>query len=180
MAFIVPSKFSYGGCMKILNFIFCFLIGFNVFAKEGTPPMPEKSSHPDISAFFNAFNKDNIDLADHFYAADIVFEDPIVKINGLSDLKKYYAGMYKNVISIRFEFHDVITEGDRQVGIWTMHLRAKNLNGGEEVAVKGTSHVVYKDGKAVYHRDYFDMGAFLYEHIPVLGTVIRKLKELLH
>lgn len=166
--------------MKILSFVLCVLIAVPTIAKEGVIPMPEKKTLPDISAFFNAFNKDNIDLADQFYAEDIVFEDPIVQIKGLKDLKKYYAGMYKNVISIRFDFHDVITEGDRQVGVWTMHLRAKNLNGGEEVAVKGTSHVVYKDGKAIYHRDYFDMGAFLYEHIPVLGTVIRKLKELLH
>jgi hypothetical protein len=74
----------------------------------------------------------------------------------------------------------VITEGDRQVGIWTMYLRAKNLNGGEEVVVKGNSHVIYKNGKAVYHRDYFDMGAFIYEHIPIVGAIIRKIKSMLH
>ncbi len=163
--------------MKMLSFLLFFFLTLPSIAKDGVPPLPEKKSHPDISAFFNAFNKDNIDLADQFYAQDIVFEDPIVQIKGLKDLKEYYAGMYQNVISIRFEFHDVITEGDRQVGIWTMHLRAKNLNGGEEVSVKGSSHVLYKDGKAVYHRDYFDMGAFIYEQLPLLKSVIHQVKK---
>ena len=60
------------------------------------------SANPDIAKFFNEFGKDNIDLADSFYAEDIHFQDPIVDIKGLQPLKDYYAGLYKNVISIRF------------------------------------------------------------------------------
>jgi len=29
----------------------------------------------------------------------------------------------------------------------------------------------------IYHRDYFDMGAFVYENIPVLGSVVRYTKK---
>ena len=135
------------------------------------------AERPDIAKFFNEFSYDKIDLADTFYAEDVVFEDPLGKITGLKDLKKYYAGLYKNVISIRFEFSSVIRQGDEEVGIWVMYLKAKSLNGGEEIALKGNSHVRYNaEGKAIYHRDYFDMGEFIYEHVPVLGSIIRVVK----
>jgi len=161
----------------VVNLLLTFVCFFNFQIVQAEDVVP---ANPDIAKFFNEFGKDNIDLADSFYAEDIHFQDPIVDIKGLQPLKDYYAGLYKNVISIRFEFHDVITQGDHQVGIWTMYLRAKNLNGGKEVMVKGNSHVIYKNGKAIYHRDYFDMGAFIYEHIPVVGAIIRKIKSMLH
>jgi hypothetical protein len=81
------------------------------------------------------------------------------------------------VISIRFEFSSVIEQDDEQVGVWVMFLRAKGIKNGEEISVPGTSHIKYKNGKAVYHRDYFDMGAFIYEHVPILGSLINFIKS---
>ena len=133
---------------------------------------------PDIAKFFNDFSYQNIDLADSFYAEDVVFEDPLGRIEGLKGLKDYYRKLYKNVVAIRFEFSSVITQGNEQVGVWVMYLKAKGLNGGEEIALKGNSHVRYNEaGKAIYHRDYFDMGEFIYEHVPVLKNVIQIVKR---
>jgi hypothetical protein len=28
-----------------------------------------------------------------------------------------------------------------------------------------------------YHRDYYDAGSMLYEHIPLMGYAIRKIKK---
>jgi limonene-1,2-epoxide hydrolase len=176
----VPNSLTNGDGVFTMRTLFTIALLLMAQTSAASETTVKSTSHPDIREFFNKFSKDNIDLADEFYAADIHFEDPLVDIKGLPELKQYYAGLYKNVISIRFDFHDVVTEGDKQIGVWTMYLRAKNLNGGEEVAVKGNSYVIYKNGKAVYHRDYFDMGAFIYEHIPVLGAVIRKIKAMLH
>ena len=60
-----------------------------------------------------------------------------------------------------------------------MELRAKGLKGGERVLLDGTSHIRYggESGKVIYHRDYFDMGAFVYENIPVLGPIVRYTKK---
>ena len=40
----------------------------------------------------------------------------------------------------------------------------------------GCSHLLWHD-KVYRHRDYFDAGALLYEHLPVLGRVIAWLKR---
>jgi hypothetical protein len=53
------------------------------------------------------------------------------------------------------------------------------LNGGEPIAIEGNSIIKFggPEDKVVYHRDYFDVGAMVYEHIPVLGWGVRTVKE---
>jgi ketosteroid isomerase-like protein len=132
----------------------------------------------EIESLFNNFNKDTLDLADDFYDPDVIFLDPVVELRGRDALKAYYAGMYDNVTSIRFDFSGGIEKDDEAVAFWTMEVRARGLKGGEPLFLEGASHIRFggESGKAVYHRDYFDMGAFVYENIPVLGSIIRYTK----
>ena len=58
----------------------------------------------EIELLFNNFNSDTVHLADDFYDPDVVFRDPIVELRGRDSLKAYYAEMYENVTSIRFDF----------------------------------------------------------------------------
>ena len=130
-------------------------------------------------ALFNNFNIDTLDLADGFYDPDVVFQDPIVELKGRDRLKAYYADMYENVTSIRFDFSGGIQREEEVVVFWTMEVRAKGFKGGEPVLLDGVSHIKFggESGKAIYHRDYFDMGAFVYENIPVLGSVVRYINK---
>ena len=59
-----------------------------------------------------------------------------------------------------------------------MILSAPGLNNGEEVTLEGNSYIKFNENNLViYHRDYFDMGEFIYEHIPVLGWTLKKIKN---
>ena len=72
----------------------------------------------------------------------------------------------------------MISTGNKHVYVWLMKLKASGLKNGEEVQLHGTSVIHFNDNNLVdYHRDYYDMGEFIYEHIPVLGFVIRKSKD---
>ncbi len=131
-----------------------------------------------IHQVFNQLRADNLTILDSFYHPDVEFLDPIGKHQGLNSVKKYYENLYQNVQEIRFEKIDHIQEGNRHVYIWRMHLRASKLNDGKEVVVMGNSHIIFNQENLVsYHRDYFDMGEFIYDHVPVLGFVIKKVKE---
>ncbi|MBS1986069.1 MAG: nuclear transport factor 2 family protein [Bdellovibrionales bacterium] len=132
-----------------------------------------------VQQFFNALDKDHLNLVDEFYAPDVEFRDPIGALHGSAAVKKYYANMYRNVQSVRFDFSSDVAQGTEHVVAWTMTLVASSLNGGQPVVVDGVSHIRYdaRGEKVVYHRDYFDMGAFIYEHIPVLGFAVRKIRE---
>lgn len=132
-----------------------------------------------IEKFFNAFNRDTMYLVEDFYDPQVTFLDPIVTINGRDELRRYYEGMYDGVDSVSFHFKGEVRDGDDHVVFWTMVLATKKMNKGKPISVEGNSHIRFggKEGKAVYHRDYFDVGAMVYEHVPVLGGLTRYVKK---
>ncbi len=129
--------------------------------------------------FFENLRKDSMHLVEEFYDENVRFSDPIVNLTNRRQVKDYYVNLYANVESISWTFPDVVSEKDRCALAWTMTLRAKNFNGNRPVIVDGVSVIKFggRDGKAVYHRDYFDMGAFVYEGLPVLGGLVRFAKR---
>lgn len=131
-----------------------------------------------IRSAFNDLDKDTMHLLDDFYAEDVVFADPLGEISGLDDLRAYYEAMYRNVQRIRFDFTGEVAEGDTHVVVWTMTVEAKGLNRGRPVSIEGNSVIRFgEDDKVVYHRDYFDLGAMVYEHVPVVRFLVKKVKQ---
>lgn len=147
-----------------------------------TSPSPaEGSNGARALAFFRALSRSTMDEVDRFYAPDVHFEDPMVSLHGRDRMRAYYASIYRNDPQLRWEFDDLIEADDALALAWTMHLQVKGLAGGRPIAVAGFSRLHFdSEGQCRYHRDYFDMGAFVYEHLPVLGTVIGLVKRRLH
>lgn len=164
--------------MKFFIIAMMMLFSFFLYGQEKPLDLSAQRSLA-IRQVFNDLRASNTEILDSFYAQDIVFEDPLGQINGVNAMKAYYQAMYKNVQDIRFVFKDDAINGDRHLSTWVMYLRAKGLNGGEEVTVHGVSELEFQSESnlVIYHRDYFDMGEFLYQHIPVLGSVIRLVRK---
>jgi hypothetical protein len=144
---------------------------------------PEKSAgevqpRPLVPRFQEAFQdlrRDNLGMLDGIYARDLLFEDPLHRIEGLPALKTYFARLYDGVETIRFEFGDVLEGPGQAMLTWTMHMRHRRLRAGESLALPGASHIRFSD-RVHYHRDYFDVGALLYERLPVLGSLVRAVR----
>ena len=131
-----------------------------------------------IKYIFNTLRADNIEILNDFYASNTKFIDPIGTHEGIQSVKSYYKNLYSNVKHIHFKFNDLISTGSTHVLIWTMTLTAEGLNGGKPISLEGNSHIKFNEANLVtYHRDYFDMGEFIYEHIPVLGWTVKKVKS---
>jgi hypothetical protein len=130
-----------------------------------------------IKHFYNNSSKDNMTLVDQFYDQNIYFKDPLTDLRGVDKMRNYYTHLYQNVKSIRFDFPSMHQEAGTVVAVWIMTLETEKLNGGKPIIVEGTSVIKFNaQGKAIEHADYFDMGVFLYERIPVLGSIIRAIK----
>ena len=56
---------------------------------------------------FNEYTGPNTEVLDNLYDKDIYFEDPLTKVNGIDDLKKYYQHAYEPVKSIDFQFKNI-------------------------------------------------------------------------
>lgn len=126
---------------------------------------------------FAALNKDNLELLGELYSDDVQFRDPLHEVHGLNAMRRYFAELYANVEALRFEFHgfDQVGEGEGYLR-WTMRYRHPRLRGGAEIGVEGCSHLRWRD-RVYQHRDYFDAGALLYEHLPLMGRLIAWLKR---
>lgn len=128
-------------------------------------------------ALFNELDKGNLNKLSRVYSENIRFQDPLGTVHGLDELTRYFAGAYANVIACRFEFGDAVVQGGVAALPWVMHLRHKRIRKGREVQVQGMSHLEIRDGMVCYHRDYFDAGEMLYENLPVVGGLIRWIKD---
>ena len=146
--------------------------------------MTRPASHPAgaaplLARFLQVYQElrhDTLQLLDEVYAQDIVFQDPLHRVEGLAELRRYFERMYQGVEEIRFDFGSVLQSGDEAMLTWTMHLRHRRLRPGEALELPGATHLRWA-GKVHYHRDYFDAGALLYERLPVLGGVVRAIRR---
>lgn len=128
---------------------------------------------------FNRVDKDHMFLIQEFYDTNASFQDPIHQIKGVKAIEDYYAGLYKNVESIRFEYKSTSEVNNFVTLEWKMHLRSSSLNSGKEITLDGVSLITFggDQGKVIAHRDYFDMGEFIYERIPILSSAVGFIKN---
>lgn len=140
--------------------------------------MSQNAALEAFCAFFNNLDKDCTKSLYDVYTQDVVFIDPLHRIEGARALEAYFAGMYENVSHCRFDYHDTRQDGDTAFVIWTMHFVHPRLNGGQRISVEGCTRLRFAaDGRVDRHRDYFDAGAMLYENVPLLGRAVRWLKR---
>lgn len=126
---------------------------------------------------FSTLDKRNLERLDSLYSEDICFADPLHQIQGISALRRYFAELYGNVSHLQFDFQgfDQVAVGEGYLR-WNMSFRHPRLASGQLIEVQGCSHLQWRD-KVYRHRDYFDAGALLYEHVPILGGIVNWLKR---
>lgn len=128
---------------------------------------------------FASLDASNLDRLGLLYADDIHFSDPLHDVHGLTELRRYFEQLYANVSQLDFDFSgfDQVQDGQGYLR-WTMRYRHPRLQGGAPITLQGCSLLLWNaEGKVVRHQDFFDAGALLYEHIPLLGCVIRWLRR---
>ena len=127
---------------------------------------------------FAALQRDNLATLADLYHADMVFIDPLHEIHGLDAMQAYCANLYANVSQIDFVFHQQQSLSETEAVLrWRMTFCHPRLRGGSRIAVEGCSFLTFRGDKVCHHRDYFDAGALLYEHLPLLGRLIAWLKR---
>ncbi|MFD1216473.1 nuclear transport factor 2 family protein [Microbulbifer celer] len=113
------------------------------------------------------------------YAEDVLFRDPVHEMRGLPALQAYFEGISTNLISCEFNFEEIIEKGGRVALWWEMHYRHPRLNGGRSLSLRGNSrlHLDLLSDRVIFHEDYYDLGAMVYERIPLLGSTVRFVKS---
>ena len=126
--------------------------------------------------FYEELSSENLTQLPEVYSENIHFMDPAHEFHGLAQLTEYFIELMKNQKGCEFIIRDVADIGNEAYLQWTMAFRHPLLNFGRTVSVDGASHIRFDD-KVTFHRDYFDLGAMIYENLPLLGRMVRAMKQ---
>lgn len=126
---------------------------------------------------YNRLNRDTVKdgLLGDIYDRDIVFIDPLHKIEGLENLQRYFEGMYKNVDEISFRYLTEWEQNNEAMLRWEMTFRHPRLKGGAPILIPGVTYLTFAE-KITRHQDYFDSNQMIFDHVPVLGSLLGWLK----
>lgn len=138
--------------------------------------MSLETSTRHLIGFYTEFNLESVERLGEVYAQNVVFQDPINVLHGLGSLQDYFREMMQGVKSCRFEILSTELLPTQAAIEWRMFYAHPRLNQGREIVVEGVSLVTGND-KIKRHRDYFDLGSMLYEHVPVIGYAVKRLKH---
>ncbi len=145
-------------------------------AKLSVSKPPEKGVVAKVMDFYSDFSKESVSLIESIYTQDIEFVDPVHTLTGILALKTYFKRMATNMLDYEMRYLDVIeSEGSAHLS-WEMTFAHKSLNSGKPIMVRGMSFLKFTS-KVYYHEDSYDLGALVYEHIPVFGKLTRFLKK---
>lgn len=137
---------------------------------------PQTDLLTEFKGFYERFSANDLDTLGDIYTDNVTFSDPVHTISGLSTLESYFKEMCGNLSHCHFEFKDEIVNDGHASLKWEMHYRHPSLKSNKSLVLSGVSLIHYSD-KVYKHEDYYDMGAMLYEHLPLIGGAIRMIKS---
>lgn len=144
--------------------------------KQDLPDSPQQTTLDQLMSLYKEFGQlERTDL-EGIYTEDILFKDPVHEINGLDNLLTYMNGLAQRLHYCEFEFSDSLIQGDRACLVWDMYFAHPAIRRGADLSLPGTTILTLDKGVS-FQQDYYDLGAMLYEHLPLLGMGIQAVKK---
>ena len=133
-----------------------------------------------FESFYTDLASMKIEQLASVYSKDVVFIDPIASHKGIDAVESYFSKLLQNAKHCTFTIHDILeTKTDNHVVTWQMVFTSSRINKGKPIAVDGITVLEIADERVVYHRDYYDLGQLVYEYIPFIGRLIKRIKKAL-
>jgi steroid delta-isomerase len=131
-----------------------------------------------LCAWFESLSPASLGQLAEFYAPDARFKDPFNEVQGIAAITRVFAHMFESLHEPRFVVTARVLDGAQCFLAWEFRFRFKRFDTVTEQVVRGGSHLrLAADGRIADHRDYWDAAEELYEKLPVVGGLMRWLKQ---
>jgi ketosteroid isomerase-like protein len=142
------------------------------------PAAPAEEAATRVVAFFEALAPADVAALGRLYAADARFKDPFNEVQGVPAIRHIFEHMFATLEQPRFVVTGRIVQGQQCFLTWEFLFAFKRFHKGVAQTVRGASHLVFDaQGLVTLHRDYWDAAEELYEKLPVVGGLMRWLKQ---
>ena len=130
-----------------------------------------------ISHFFESLHEEtSVEAFRAIYGDDVVFKDPFNEVKGVEAVHKIFAHMYDNLENPRFVITECIGTEQTAYVKWDFMFAFKGEK--EEKCFEGVSRLeMNAEDRVISHTDYWDAAEHIYEHLPLLGSLLRFVKR---
>lgn len=112
------------------------------------------------------------------YAPDAYLNDTLKTIHGAPAIRDYFIKTAQGLDSMTVTFDDVAVSGHNYYFRWTMDTQMKHLAKGKTIRTIGVTLVRFDpEGRVLIHQDFWDSAQGVWDHVPVLGSVIRWIQS---
>jgi len=127
-------------------------------------------------AFMQGLGPDALDRLDEGLTEDARFCDPFNDVTGLPAVRRVFAHTYRMLRDVEIEVTDRAITGDRCYLRWVFHYRMARSP--RRWSVVGVSELHFApDGRVSAHIDHWDAAGQIYEKLPVLGPILRRIRR---
>ncbi|MDX2080612.1 MAG: nuclear transport factor 2 family protein [Terrimicrobiaceae bacterium] len=132
-----------------------------------------------FSRFFSNVNAEAVETQiPALYAPDAFFNDTLKTIRGRDAIQAYFRKVASSTDLVSTRVIDSARSGENYYVRWVMDVRFKGSD--KTIRTIGMTHLRFdEEGRIVLHQDFWDSTAGFFEHVPVLGGMIRWIKSLL-
>ena len=112
------------------------------------------------------------------YAPEAFLNDTLKTVHSSAAIRDYFIKTAQGLDSMTVTFDDVAVSGHNYYFRWTMDTRMKHLAKGRNVRTIGVTLVRFDpQGRVLIHQDFWDSAQGVWDHVPVLGSMIRWIQS---
>ncbi|MEN2990129.1 nuclear transport factor 2 family protein [Tistrella sp. BH-R2-4] len=125
--------------------------------------------------FFETLSPATLDRIDALSVPDLRFVDPFNDVTGRERVRALLAHMFQTLDAPRFVVLHQACDGD--IGLIRWRFTARRSGQAAGFTIEGMSEVrLAGDGRVIAHIDHWDAAGQIYERVPVLGFVLRRIR----
>jgi hypothetical protein len=112
------------------------------------------------------------------YAPQAFLNDTLKTLHGSPAIRDYFIKTAQGLDSITVTFDDVAVSGNNYYFRWTMETQMKHLARGKTIRTIGITLIRFDpEGRVLLHQDFWDSAQGVWDHVPILGSVIRWIQS---
>lgn len=134
-----------------------------------------------VVEFFEHLQPSDLPRLATLYTADAHFKDPFNEVQGVAAIERIFSHMFDTLERPRFVITQQVQQGAQCFVTWDFLFAIPRMNHGATQTIRGATHFVLREEAGTWrvavHRDYWDAAEELYEKLPVVGSLMRWLKN---
>lgn len=116
--------------------------------------------------------------ASQLYAPDLHFSDALLLTQDRDRVVEHFQGLVDAGTAVQVDILQTLVRGADVYLVWSMQAEFTPVRTPVVSETIGITHLRFDDaGRVVLHQDFWDTGLGFYQHIPVLGRVVKSINR---